>query len=83
VTEYAKTELADLVPRFRQMAAEAGRDPASLPISVWGRRPDMDLMKRYQDLEVDRIVTSLDAARADVILPVLDVWAELIRKVNG
>ena len=83
VTEAASTELADLVPRFRQMATEAGRDPNSLPISVWGRKPDMDMMQRYQDLEVDRVVTSLDAAGADVILPILDTWAELIRKVNG
>ena len=83
VTEYAKTELADLVPKFRQMATEAGRDPASLPISVWGRQPNFDQIKRYQDLEVDRVVTSLDAAKADVTLPMLDIWAELIRKVNG
>ena len=40
-------------------------------------------MQRYQDLEVDRVVTSLDAAGADVILPILDTWAELIHKVNG
>ncbi len=83
VTEYAKTELAELVPRFRQMAAEAGRDPASLPISVWGRQPDLDLARRYQDLGVDRMVTSLDSAKGDEILPVLDKWADFIRKVNG
>lgn len=82
VTDYAKTELAELVPRFRQMASEAGRDPASLPISVWGRQPNMDQIRRYQDLGVDRIVTSLDAAKGDVVLPVLDTWAELIRKAN-
>ena len=83
MTEAAQTELADLVPRFRQMASEAGRDPASVPISVWGRKPELDMIKRYQDLQVDRICTSLDAAKADVILPILDTWAELIHKVNG
>ena len=83
VTEYAKTELADLVPQFHQMAIEAGRDPTSLPISVWGRQPDLNLAKRYQDLGVDRMVTSLDSAKADEILPLLDSWAEFIRKVNG
>ena len=83
VTEYAKTELADLVPQFHQMAIEAGRDPASLPISVWGRQPDLNLAKRYQDLGVDRMVTSLDSAKADEILPLLDSWAEFIRKVTG
>src|SRR5579872_2250180 len=40
VTEYAKTPLMELIPRFRQMAAENGRDPASLEISIGGQRPD-------------------------------------------
>ena len=83
VTEYAKTELADLIPRFRQMASEAGRDPDSIPISVWGRSADIDQMKRYRDLGVDRVATSLDSDTADKILPVLDHWAEVIRAVNG
>ena len=83
VTEYAKTELADLIPRFRQMASEANRDPDSIPISVWGRGPDVEQMKRYRDLGVDRAATSLDSDKADKILPVLDRWAEVIRAVNG
>src|SRR5437763_14807610 len=37
VTEYAKTPLLELIPRFRQMAAENGRDPASLEISIGGQ----------------------------------------------
>src|SRR5271165_3678384 len=34
VTASAATPLAELIPRFRQMAAEAGRDPARFDISV-------------------------------------------------
>ena len=83
VTEYAKTDLAELVPQFRQMAVEAGRDPASLPVSVWGQRPDAAKAKQYQDLGVDRMVTSLDSAKADEILPILDRWAAFIREING
>ena len=83
MTATATTELADLVPRFRQMAAEAGRDPDSLPISVWGRSPDADALKRYRDLGVDRVVTSLEPEKEDTILPLLDHWASVIRAVNG
>ena len=83
VTEYAKQELADVIPLFRQMAVEANRDPDSLPITVWGRGPDVAQMKRYRDLGVDRVATSLDSEKADKILPVLDRWAEVIRQVNG
>src|ERR1017187_9748625 len=42
VTPSATTPLMDLIPRFRQMAAEAGRDPASLGISIGGQGPDID-----------------------------------------
>jgi probable F420-dependent oxidoreductase len=83
VTEYAKQELADVIPLFRKMAVEANRDPDSIPITVWGRGPDVDQMKRYRDLGVDRVATSLDSEKAEKILPVLDRWAEVIRAVNG
>ena len=83
VTEYAKQELADLIPLFRTMAVEANRDPDSIPITVWGRGADVEMMKRYRDLGVDRVATSLDSDKADKILPVLDRWAEIIQAVNG
>ena len=83
VTTYAKEPLAELIPRFRQMAAEAGRDPASLSISIGGQGPDLDLVKRYRDMGVDRVSCSLMSEKAETILPVLDTWAEIIRRVNA
>jgi len=83
VTTYAKEPLSDLIPRFRQMAAEAGRDPASLSISIGGQGPDLDLVKRYRDMGVDRVSCSLMSEKAETILPVLDTWAEIIRRVNA
>ena len=82
VTTYAKEPLTDLIPRFRQQAAEAGRDPASMDISIGGQQPDLDLIKRYQDLGVNRVSCSLESEKAPAILPILDRWAELIDKVN-
>jgi hypothetical protein len=32
-TQYADVQA--LLPKFREMAAEAGRDPASVPITIW------------------------------------------------
>ncbi len=83
VTQTATTPLAELIPRFRRMAAEAGRDPASLAISIGGQGPDIDQIKRYQDLGVERVSTSLMSEKEDTILPILDRWAEVIRAVNG
>jgi probable F420-dependent oxidoreductase len=81
ITKTAPTPLTELIPRFRQLAGEAGRDPASLLIGIGGCSPDDSaVISRYQKLEVDWVQTSLDSAKADVILPLLDRWAELIRR---
>ncbi len=80
-TRAAYTELVELLPRFTQMCAEAGRDPVGIPITIWGAKNDLDLLKRYRDLGVERMVISVESEKADTILPLLDQWAELIRKV--
>ena len=38
------------------LAAEAGRDPSSINISVFGQPPDMDLVKAFQDAGADRVI---------------------------
>ena len=76
------TEIADMIPEFRKMAAEAGRDPASIPITVWFPRREPDLMKRYIDLGVERVVFNLESEPAEKTLPHLDAIAELMGKVN-
>src|SRR5665213_3340273 len=71
-----------LLPKFREMAAEAGRDLASVPITIWGAKENLDLLKRDRDDGVSRVVVSLDSAKADTILPQLDRWANLIRQLG-
>jgi len=83
VTPTAATPLIELIPRFRQMAAEAGRDPAGLGISIGGQGPDIELIGRYEDLGVERVSATLMSEQEDTILPILDRWAEIIRAVNG
>ena len=83
VTASSPTPLIELIPRFRQMAAEAGRDPAKFDISIGGQAEDIALIKRYQDLAVNRVSVSLPSETEEKILPVLDRWAAIIRAVNG
>ena len=82
LTEAMQTPFTEQIPAFRQMAVDAGREPSSIPVSVWGRLPDYDEIAQYRDLEVDRVCTSLEPETEDTILPVLDKWAELIRRFN-
>ncbi|MGA3400197.1 MAG: LLM class F420-dependent oxidoreductase [Acetobacteraceae bacterium] len=77
------TEIADMIPEFRKMATAAGRDPATIEITVWFPKRDADLMKRYQDLGVKRVVFSLESEKADTILPVVDAWEAVMRQANG
>src|SRR3954454_6485716 len=79
----AYAEITDMIPEFRKMATEAGRDPKSIEITVWFPKKDADLMKRYQDLGVARVVFNLESEKADKVLPVVDGWAGLMRQVNG
>ena len=69
--------------RFHQMAAEAGRDPLSLPVTLGGGPEDLAKLQRFRELGVARVNVSLPAEAADVILPILDRWAGLIRQVRG
>jgi hypothetical protein len=50
---------------------------------LFGGTEDADLLKRYRDMAVERIVTTLPPEPADKTLTVLDRWAELIRRVNA
>jgi len=79
-TQYADVQA--LLPKFREMTIEAGRDPASVPITIWGAKENLDLLKRDRDDGVSRVVVSLDSGKADVILPELDRWATLIRLLS-
>jgi hypothetical protein len=70
------------MPRWRQMAQAAGRDPQSLSVTLGGAPEDIDLLKRNRDLGVARMNVRLPPAKADEILPLLDRWAGLIRQLS-
>ena len=73
--------VVELLPEFRRMVQESGRDLDSLPITIWGVKEDYDLLQRDREAGAARVVVSLKSAKADVILPELDRWAELIRRL--
>src|SRR5215472_10468570 len=73
-------DVNEFLPQFREMAAEAGRDAASIPVTIWGAPDKLDRVKRYCDQGIARVVVSLPSAPSVEILPTLDRWAEIIRK---
>jgi probable F420-dependent oxidoreductase len=71
-------DVTEFLPEFRRMAAEAGRDLSSVPVSIFGAPENLDRLKRYRDQGIARAVVALPSMKGDEILPVLDRWAELI-----
>jgi probable F420-dependent oxidoreductase len=76
------SDVTDFLPEFRRMAAEAGRSLEAVPITVFGVPEDLDRLQVYRDRGIARAIVSLPSAKPDEILPVLDRWAELIRRAG-
>jgi len=72
----------EFIPRWRQMAQESGRDPASLSVTLGGASEDLTVLRRNRDLGVARMTVRLPPAKEDEILPILDRWAKLIPQVR-
>ena len=45
-----------------ELASAAGRDPASIQITVFGQQPDRDLVRRFEDAGADRVTIRLETA---------------------
>jgi probable F420-dependent oxidoreductase len=76
-------DVLGLLPQFRKLVVEAGRDPATLPITVFGVAEDADLVARYRDAGVARVVFNLPPAKADEVLPILDRCVALMGPMRG
>ena len=74
-------DVSDFLPQFRKMAAEAGRDPASLPLTMFSVVEELGRLTHYRDIGIARVVVTLPSARADTVLPILDLWAERRQKL--
>ena len=71
-------DVVETLPKFRQMAAEAGRNPDDLGITIFGATDDAAMLKGYRDASVNRTVFILPSASRDEILPLLDQYAGMM-----
>ena len=54
-----------------------------MQIVMGAQPPDVDLIGRYQALDVDIVYPSLPSEGPDTILPMLDQWVSVMRQING
>jgi probable F420-dependent oxidoreductase len=72
-----------VIAKFRDMAKEAGRAPADLPITIFRVPDDLGNLRFCQEIDIDRVVFSLPAAGEAEILPILDRWTQVKRDIEG
>jgi probable F420-dependent oxidoreductase len=75
-------DVSEFLPRFRQMAEDAGREPQAVPVTIFGIPEDLNRLERCRNAGVARVVVSLPSAPRDEVLPILDRWADLIDRTR-
>jgi len=63
---------------LRQMATEAGRDPDSISVTIYGCPIDAEVIDRYRAAGVDRVVFWLPAVEPERVLATVAAGAEHI-----
>ncbi len=75
-------DIAEHIEQFREMAREARRDPVTLEVSVFAAKPEKDVLARYRDAGIARVVLMLPPAARDDILPILDDYASVMNSLG-
>lgn len=70
----------NIIPEIRQLqdrAREAGRDPKTISVTVFGAAADQSALDGFAAAGVERVLFGLPNAGADKVLPALDKLAQL------
>lgn len=68
-------ELREGKQEIQRLAVEAGRDPDSIEVSVFGQPADPELLKAYEDAGASRAMVFAESAPRDAVLRQLDEFA--------
>ncbi len=71
--------LPEKIVELRRRAEEAGRDPRSISVSIFGAKPDRAAVDSLEEIGVERVIFSLQPGERDAVLPKLDQYATVIR----
>jgi probable F420-dependent oxidoreductase len=74
--------LDEAMADLRQRAEKAGRDPGTVTVSLFGVRPDESKLAGWRDMGVTRVVFFVPSALAATVLPLLDQYAAVAKKVG-
>ena len=74
-------DIVERIAELQDLAKAAGRGP--IPVSLFGVRADPETIERYEKAGVHRVLLPLRPAEADVVLPTVKRYAELIRSYGS
>ena len=74
--------IAESMADFRARAEKAGRDPATVTVTIFGVAPDEARLVALRDARVARAVFFVPSATGHLVLPLLDQYAALAKKVG-
>jgi probable F420-dependent oxidoreductase len=63
-------------------AAAAGRDPKTISVTIFGAPANPERIEEYRAAGVERVVFGLPPADRDVVLPIADKYANLMRTLG-
>ena len=75
---HGRTDPLERLPLLRQMCEDAGRDPDSIEIGIYGCPMRADTVDRYRDAGVDRLIFWLPADDPDTVMSAVEHGATLI-----
>ncbi len=70
-------DLAERIPTLKRQVEAAWRDPES--ISIFAAKPDRAFIEKLENEEVQRSIFLLPPTGREVVLPLLDRYAELMK----
>jgi probable F420-dependent oxidoreductase len=73
-------DFGEQITQLKQMAEDAGRDPASFEFGQFGTPPKAEVVDSLIAAGIHRIVFGLPPADADKVLPILDKQAEFAKQ---
>ncbi len=71
-------DLTEPIAAVREAAVEAGRDPNELEFGQFATPPKPDIIAKVGEAGVSRVVLAVPPEPADVVLPLLDDYAQLL-----
>ena len=68
------------IPELQRLAAERGRGP--VPVTIFAAPGKPEVIEQYESLGVERCIFMVPPASADVVLPKLDSYSEVMAKFS-